>query len=480
MIDTLCPVEWSGADNAAYRILTPRFELPVEFKYFAEPGYRDKVVNLKSCPCCRGDAVPLLVNWVYQSPKIILLDSPVTYCLKTATLLLTKSDGELLRTRQLQIGRGQRVPLQSRFVGVGERIVEPLVSLRVLEALGLNSQSVADFSLEADAIVYERPEDTEPEALPHAIAFHSNTRPEQITLAVEATTRCNYRCGFCYGRHIDQGSLSLDSFLTMLDRFPNLQAVDFTGEGEPLMNRHLLDMVRICVDRGLWTHVSSNGSLLNDATCERLVLAGPSSIAVSMESIDPVQFARLRPGGKLETVLNSIRTIVRLRKEHGLSFQLRLWVSILRETLSQVDKIEEFAKETGVDLVEFQVLNPLEAYSRFYDDEMLKNMLTPAEMEDLIRHPDTTPALRSALASVAAVYRGRSCHVFMSEVIAFWQGNVTPCRLLKTPQFTPYGNLASDSFEDIWNREEYQFFRFALQHGVILPSCKGCPVVGSA
>src|SRR5437868_7163515 len=107
MIDTLCPVEWSGDDNAVYRVLTPLFGLPAEFKYFAESGYRDKVVNLKRCPCCRGDAVPLLVNWAYQSPKIILLDSPVTYCLKTATLLLTKSDEELLRTRQLQIRRGQ-------------------------------------------------------------------------------------------------------------------------------------------------------------------------------------------------------------------------------------------------------------------------------------------------------------------------------------------------------------------------------------
>jgi len=480
MIDILCPVHWSSGGSDAYQIITPLSELPSELTCFANPAYQTKVVKLKCCPCCQNGAISLLVNWIYLNQKTLFMDNPVTYCIKTSRLILSKSDELSLRQRWQELQTSKLVPLGPRRVGVGGRITEPIMSERIQKILGIDCLDNAGFSIDANAITTHSPAIDTTGILPDAVAFYSNALPEKITLKLEPTTRCNFGCEFCYGRYIEQGNLSMRDFTVILDGFPNLKAVELTGEGEPLVNHNIFEMLKICSERGLWTHITSNGSLLNEKTAERLLSTGLSSIAISLESLDPLQFARLRPGGKIENVLNAIRTLQRLRKERSIPLELRMWVTLLKETLPQVERIDEVAKSVGVDYLEFQALNPMNSYTRFYNKDLLKNLLSLSEMESLIHDPRASATLRSALASVVKVYRGRRCDIFMSTAMVNWQGNVTPCCLLKTPHFPSLGNLKTESFEEIWDRETYKFFRFALQHGVILQSCKECPDVASA
>ena len=51
-------------------------------------------------------------------------------------------------------------------------------------------------------------------------------------LQVEPTTRCNFVCGFCCGRAMDQSDLSFEAFEQMLARFPDLERLELHGEGE--------------------------------------------------------------------------------------------------------------------------------------------------------------------------------------------------------------------------------------------------------
>jgi radical SAM protein with 4Fe4S-binding SPASM domain len=172
--------------------------------------------------------------------------------------------------------------------------------------------------------------------------------------------------------------------------------------------------------------------------------------------------------------------MARLRAEREKPLELRLWVTLLRDTYSQVDDITAFAEEVGIDSVEYQALNSMTSYSRFYTPELRRNILTLPEMKEIADDPTTSPALRNALLGIISVYQGRRCDIFMNTVMANWQGEVTPCCMLKAPDFQSFGNLNVDTLETLWNREDYRFFRFALQHGVILESCRECPDVASA
>ena len=479
VIDTLLKIRWSKGEGP-FRDLLPEGDLPEELEYLSRSAYLNKVVKRRICPCCENDAVSLLVGWLYEDLQVLLLDSPVTYCTNSKRLLICSTDEEELRRRLLKLSNADVLPLISRGVGIGQRISQALIDGPVKRALNIETPSDVKFSAEADAVTVARPICTDSNCLPSALAFHCSKFPVQMTLKLEPTTSCNFRCEFCYGRHIEQGSLTIEDFYLILDRFPTLKSVELTGEGEPLVNRHIYQMVRSCSERGLWTHLTTNGSLLNQRNCELLIGAGLSSLAISLESLDASQFARLRPGGNLEMVLNGIRTVNMVKKRSRSQLELKLWVSILRETLSEIDKIEAFAREAEIDCVEYQTLNPMSAYTRFYDDSLRKNLLTMAEIEGLIHAPDTKPALRTILSTLAESYRGRRCEVFMSTAMVYWQGSITPCCLLKTPHFPELGNLTSESVEEIWNRTDFKFFRFALQHGVVLQSCKGCPFLAAS
>jgi radical SAM protein with 4Fe4S-binding SPASM domain len=210
-----------------------------------------------------------------------------------------------------------------------------------------------------------------------------------------------------------------------------------------------------------------------------VLATGLDSLGISMESFDSEQFEHLRPGSKYERVIEGIRAIAQLRHEREKPLHLELWVSILQETLDQVDRIAQFALEVGIDSLQFQPLNTMPAYMRFYTPELKKNLLSVEDLQRMVDDPTTLPILKSSLQNVIAWYQGQRCEIFMHSAMVNWEGLVSPCCFLKTPAFKAFGNISLEEFESIWQRTDYRFFRFALQHGVVLESCQGCPSVAA-
>lgn len=91
-------------------------------------------------------------------------------------------------------------------------------------------------------------------------------------LHVEPSTYCNASCPQCE-RNINGGELNplvplkhldLEEFREQLAQLPALEKVLFCGNrGDPLMNPHIVEMVRLCKDRGLTVGINTNGSIGN-------------------------------------------------------------------------------------------------------------------------------------------------------------------------------------------------------------------------
>ncbi|MGU3495494.1 radical SAM protein [Xanthobacteraceae bacterium A53D] len=317
-------------------------------------------------------------------------------------------------------------------------------------------------------------------ALPDALVFHDDTLPVPITLMVEATTACTYRCGFCYGRHLAQRMLGLPAFLAMLDDLPALAAVEFTGEGEPLLNKNLPAMIRACKARGAFVHLTTNGSRMTPERAALICDLGIDVVATSMESLDPASFARLRPGGELAEVKNAMALLAGERQARGRGPDLLLWVTLLRSSLHEIDAFLDYAAAAGFARVEFQVLNRLAAYRRFYTADLAAEMLEAADLEVHRNRPTTSARARLVIDELLAIHGGRRCDIFMGAATADSRGEVTPCRLLKAPQHPSVGNLAHQPLEEIWADPGFAHFRFTLQHGVVLNACDGCAYVAGA
>ena len=132
-------------------------------------------------------------------------------------------------------------------------------------------------------------------------------------LRVSVTDRCNYRCSYCMpeegvalGTHRE--FLTFEEITRLIRLFSELgtRRVRLTG-GEPLVRRNVIDLVKMVGSLPAITDlsISTNGHLL-----ERFALslknAGVQRVNISLDSIDPENFARITRGGDLNAVIRGI------------------------------------------------------------------------------------------------------------------------------------------------------------------------------
>lgn len=476
MLGFLVPLLWRQDSSSRFHTGKPQAPLPPELAELSRSPLLARTKTERTCPCCGGRALPLSVGLTDTAVGAVFVQSPLLYCTGTERFVLTASQAEEFRHRQRRLRDDEAASLPPADPGAapGE---PPLAS--TLQQLLAGSRELRYHAPARAWTVHPLPS-RPPAGVPDGVCFHSGAFPGQITLKLEPGTRCNFTCGFCYGRHLEQGNLSWDAFLSLLGRVPGVRFVELTGEGEPLANKQIFRMVAECRRRGLGVHVTTNGSLLTDRSAERLLSSGATSVAVSLESVDEERFAQLRTGGSLPQVIEGIRALVRARERLGVSATLSLWVTLLRETLPELEALGEMVDRLGIDHLEFQVLNTMDAYARFYDARLRANALEPGLVDALARQAVVHPKVRAALAAAGASYGGRECDVFLQTAMVSWQGAVTPCCLLKAPDFPQMGNLHESTFEEIWESPRFRLFRFSLQHGIVLESCAGCARVAAA
>ena len=113
---------------------------------------------------------------------------------------------------------------------------------------------------------------------------------------VEPTTRCNFICGFCSGRQMDQSDFAAEDFTRLLDSFPDLEHIELQGEGEPLLHKGFFEMARQARERGIRLSMITNGSLLSEERVAAILEVGIEALYVSIESPDEAKFQDIRGG----------------------------------------------------------------------------------------------------------------------------------------------------------------------------------------
>src|SRR5512142_3281490 len=140
-------------------------------------------------------------------------------------------------------------------------------------------------------------------------------------LRIAITDRCNYKCVYCRTGNdgAQYAELPFADYLRMARIFVSLgiEKVRLTG-GEPLLRKGIIDFVRELAKlrtiqgRPLDIAITTNGHLLADMAAP-LKSAGLNRVTVSMDAVDPVNFARITrvPNG-YESVLAGIREAKRV------------------------------------------------------------------------------------------------------------------------------------------------------------------------
>ena len=263
---------------------------------------------------------------------------------------------------------------------------------------------------------------------------------------IEPTTRCNYTCGFCAGRHMAQQDISLETFKRFIDQTEGLRHLELQGEGEPLIHPHFFDMVRYAREKFPKVQVSmiSNGSLFNKENIDKILLHDITRIFVSMESADDNRFQRIR-GGKLERVRRGIRNLLITRNKKGAKAPvLGLAVTLLKSTVNEpTEAIQQFYNDLGLDGgIMMQPLQRMPQYTRFYPEEMIREL---PDQEDIVRLNESimcSPSFQCAMQQrgqqpgfyenlYGSVNTNFECPWLANGIYVSTQGQLLPCCQIK-------------------------------------------------
>jgi radical SAM protein with 4Fe4S-binding SPASM domain len=119
------------------------------------------------------------------------------------------------------------------------------------------------------------------------------------SLFIDPSTICNFKCKFCMNSKIEKPKVMdftlYKKIIDDLQEFKTpIKVIRLYGFGEPLVNTNFCDMVKYAKksDKVLSVDTTTNGSLIDKAYAEKLIMSGIDRINISIEGVNSDQYKR--------------------------------------------------------------------------------------------------------------------------------------------------------------------------------------------
>jgi MoaA/NifB/PqqE/SkfB family radical SAM enzyme len=319
---------------------------------------------------------------------------------------------------------------------------------------------------------------------------------DPVCLYLETTNRCNLLCTTCPRTYADlepPADMSWELFTRIVDQVPNIARVVLHGVGEPMLVKELPRMVRYLKDRGAYVLFNTNGTVLTAKKGRELSDCGLDELRVSLDAADARTFLQIRGRDYFNRIVRNVRTFTEMQAREKLQQpRLSLWLTGLKETLSQLSDFVRIAHEIGVKEVYLQRLVFCEdaPVGLARPDQALFERLTREESQHLAAAEAQASALGISFNASGATEPGESlsrksdenpwslCRRPWAVMYFTANGRALPCCIAPFSQhgYENYtlGDATQQTLREIWNGRAYRDFRTALQSDAPARSCAGC------
>ena len=324
---------------------------------------------------------------------------------------------------------------------------------------------------------------------------HADAGPAYVTL--DLTRRCNTVCVGCYFHCVQEreptpGDHSVQDLpVELLCRLATELAgvgtseIVLLGEGEPLLHPGFFDIVGAFKQFGMTVRSFSNGTLLNEEACARLVASGLDTLLVSVWGVNREEHLQNHPGitlSHLEKRREGVRMLTEAKRRAGSRTPgLSLQFILNRHNFSNIEGRIEFALASGCEEVGFAIFRD---YGGMFEGlalgEAELSTLEPAldRAREVFEKRGIRHDIPQYLQRIQMGPEGWSklpCYAGWYSAEIKVDGTVLPCAHCATV----VGNLHQNTFAEIWNGPAYRSFRRAgmlrpqvdLLHGCDCANC---------
>jgi len=293
---------------------------------------------------------------------------------------------------------------------------------------------------------------------------------------INLTNACNLSCSYCYlsaGERMENelttGEVKdvIDQMAGLKGAFPGQQRVNFSG-GEPLLRDDIWEIARYARERGFWTKVTTNGTLVDAETAKKL--AGHfDHVAVSLDG-SREDHERLRGEGSYDSTIEGIRRL----SETGV--EMSIGCVGTSENIGSVLELIDVAKEFGIKTIALGMLNMTGRAEgntglRPSDEEYVELMRSYKRRVDS-EGLDIKLVGEKFMSIGQPVFRPHGCLAGIGTISIDSDGSVYPCTNAILEEFR-MGNVRDSSLEDIRANSPVakEWAEATLE---TIPECKGC------
>ena len=289
---------------------------------------------------------------------------------------------------------------------------------------------------------------------------------------------CNCRCIFCTVDYIGYQNRFLDTDmlkqrLTEMDRL-GVKSVMFAGEGEPFLHRDLPEIILHARRAGIDPAITTNGILMKPGIPEK-ILPATEWIKVSCNGGTPESYGRVHrtKESDFNKVINNVRHAVQVRNRHGYTCTLGLQLILLPENENDLEEFAVISRDIGVD---YLVIKP---YTRHYQNDH-DFQIQYEKYDDLA---EKLAAMNTD--SFNVIFRTKTMQVWDTRMrgyekclaLPFWNhidagGNVWGCGAHLEDKRFLFGNINSQSFQEIWEGEQRRHRLKELEQDFDISVCR--------
>jgi molybdenum cofactor biosynthesis enzyme MoaA len=296
---------------------------------------------------------------------------------------------------------------------------------------------------------------------------------------IDPTSVCDLHCGYCVGRDWRQAHLKADHFNEFVDSLPRLEYVQLQGEGEPMLAKRFWDHLESLRAGGTDVGFTTNGRHLTDDAVRRLIDLGVRSIAVSVDTLDPALFRRIRGGGLRRTLAG----IERLMTHRPQGMDVFTTSVLMQLTFDGFTELIQYAADGGLSMPSCQPLQVKSSYVSHYKDlDFGTQALTSVQMDWMDAYGAQRSKFRKerglstfyeAVQSAAPQAR---CAFIEHSVHLRFDGHMFACCFIKEDGFS-LGQVGTATVLDLIDSKNRRGMKFEIAAGRIPEPCVGCHVL---
>ena len=319
---------------------------------------------------------------------------------------------------------------------------------------------------------------------------------------LEVAGQCNLRCEMCPIQFRKDGPphgppafMEWETFLRVVEGFPDLKELHLQGLGEPMMHPRFFDMVEHANAKGIRVTTNTNMTFVNAARAERCVTSGLDAIHASVDGATAATYEAIRVRASFDRVVRNIRLVAEAKRRRGAERpRLRLVMVVMRRNLHELPDLVHLAAAWSMESLFVQHLCHDFAEStlpaeyrpmRDYVDEQSLVGEDPVRIERFfaearaaadeagidLRLPRTTPRAHPPGTP------GRTrCGWPWTGAYVSYQGYAMPCCMVSTPDRINFGNMAERGVREVWESERFEAFRERLGSDDPPEICRSCAI----